>query len=261
MRAPLSWLRDFTPVDGPPEEIARALSFLGPGGRGHGSCRASAARHRRRAGPRHQASSRGRPDPARRRGRRRRRSAPDLLRGLQYEGGRPRPPGHAGDGYAQWHGDRPAQTAGRVVQRDAVLRSRAWRRARRPRPGHFLAPARVRLARPAGSRRSRFWRRCRFRPGDKPQPFGLFLDRRHRPRPGRRHAAALLRARPRLTWFPQVWSGPTSGSTQAPPALCRRFTGTVIEGVSAAVVAPLVGAGSPWPVCAPSARWSTCPIT
>ena len=29
MRAPLSWLRDFTPVDGPPEEIARALSFLG----------------------------------------------------------------------------------------------------------------------------------------------------------------------------------------------------------------------------------------
>ncbi|HTT89296.1 MAG TPA: phenylalanine--tRNA ligase subunit beta [Acidimicrobiales bacterium] len=29
MRAPLSWLRDFTPVEGPPEEIARALSFLG----------------------------------------------------------------------------------------------------------------------------------------------------------------------------------------------------------------------------------------
>ncbi len=29
MRAPLSWLRDFTPVDGAPEEIARALSFLG----------------------------------------------------------------------------------------------------------------------------------------------------------------------------------------------------------------------------------------
>ncbi len=29
MRAPLSWLRDFTPVDGRPEEIARALSFLG----------------------------------------------------------------------------------------------------------------------------------------------------------------------------------------------------------------------------------------
>ncbi len=29
MRAPLSWLRDFTPVEGSPEEIARALSFLG----------------------------------------------------------------------------------------------------------------------------------------------------------------------------------------------------------------------------------------
>ena len=29
MRAPLSWLRDFTPVEGAPEEIARALSFLG----------------------------------------------------------------------------------------------------------------------------------------------------------------------------------------------------------------------------------------
>ncbi len=29
MRAPLSWLRDFTPVEGPPEDIARALSSLG----------------------------------------------------------------------------------------------------------------------------------------------------------------------------------------------------------------------------------------
>ncbi len=29
MRAPLSWLREFTPVEGKPEEIARALSFLG----------------------------------------------------------------------------------------------------------------------------------------------------------------------------------------------------------------------------------------
>jgi len=29
MRVPLSWLREFTPVDGPPDEIGRALSFLG----------------------------------------------------------------------------------------------------------------------------------------------------------------------------------------------------------------------------------------
>ena len=29
MRAPLSWIRDFTPVEGAPEEIARTLSFLG----------------------------------------------------------------------------------------------------------------------------------------------------------------------------------------------------------------------------------------
>ena len=29
MRAPLSWLRDFTPAEGTPEEIARVLSFLG----------------------------------------------------------------------------------------------------------------------------------------------------------------------------------------------------------------------------------------
>jgi phenylalanyl-tRNA synthetase beta chain len=29
MRAPLSWIREFTPVEAPPEEIARALSFLG----------------------------------------------------------------------------------------------------------------------------------------------------------------------------------------------------------------------------------------
>ncbi|HMK96037.1 MAG TPA: phenylalanine--tRNA ligase beta subunit-related protein, partial [Acidimicrobiales bacterium] len=29
MRVPLSWLRDFTPVEGPPGEIARTLSFLG----------------------------------------------------------------------------------------------------------------------------------------------------------------------------------------------------------------------------------------
>ncbi len=29
MRAPLSWIRDFTPVAGTPEEIARTLSFLG----------------------------------------------------------------------------------------------------------------------------------------------------------------------------------------------------------------------------------------
>ncbi len=29
MRAPLSWIRDFTPVEGAPAEIARALSFLG----------------------------------------------------------------------------------------------------------------------------------------------------------------------------------------------------------------------------------------
>jgi phenylalanyl-tRNA synthetase beta chain len=29
MRAPLSWLREFTPVEGPAEDIARALSFLG----------------------------------------------------------------------------------------------------------------------------------------------------------------------------------------------------------------------------------------
>ena len=29
MRAPLSWLREFTPADGSPEEIGRALSFLG----------------------------------------------------------------------------------------------------------------------------------------------------------------------------------------------------------------------------------------
>ena len=29
MRAPLSWIRDFTPVVGTPEEIARTLSFLG----------------------------------------------------------------------------------------------------------------------------------------------------------------------------------------------------------------------------------------
>jgi len=29
MRAPLSWIRDFTPVEGSPDEIARSLSFLG----------------------------------------------------------------------------------------------------------------------------------------------------------------------------------------------------------------------------------------
>ena len=29
MRAPLSWIREFTPVSAPPEEIARTLSFLG----------------------------------------------------------------------------------------------------------------------------------------------------------------------------------------------------------------------------------------
>ena len=29
MRAPLSWLRDFTPVEGTAAEIARTLSFLG----------------------------------------------------------------------------------------------------------------------------------------------------------------------------------------------------------------------------------------
>src|ERR1700683_3508749 len=29
MRAPLSWLRDFTPVEGTPADIARTLSFLG----------------------------------------------------------------------------------------------------------------------------------------------------------------------------------------------------------------------------------------
>ena len=29
MRAPLSWIRDFTPVEATPEEIARTLSFLG----------------------------------------------------------------------------------------------------------------------------------------------------------------------------------------------------------------------------------------
>src|SRR5579875_653831 len=29
MRAPLSWLRDFAPIEGTPEDLARALSFLG----------------------------------------------------------------------------------------------------------------------------------------------------------------------------------------------------------------------------------------
>ena len=64
---------------------------------------------------------------------------PDRVRRLQHGRRRPRAAGHARHHHAQRHGDRPAQDAGRVVERDAVLVARA--RPRR-RPRRHPAPAR-----------------------------------------------------------------------------------------------------------------------
>ena len=135
-----------------------------------------------------------RQDPAGRRRRRRRRAAPDLLRRVQHGRRRPRAAGHAGHGDARRHGDRAAQAAGRVVQRDALLvaASSAWATtttASASSPAD-LAPGH------AARRRPRHRARRAVGPRGQPQPARRHVGRRRGPRPGRPRSASPLRACP-----------------------------------------------------------------
>ena len=141
MHAPLSWLREFTPVEAPVEEIARALSFLGlvvegtevvgPPLPGIVVARVLATRS-------HPSADRiqlvdvdaGNGEPLR-----------DLLRGLQHERGRSRPPGHHRDGDAQRPRNIAAETAGGVVQRDALSAPELGIGHEGQTPAIFLLPA------------------------------------------------------------------------------------------------------------------------
>ena len=88
MRAPLAWIREFTPVEAGVDDIADALEPARPRGRGHRRARTRDRRSGRRADPRGAPASRCRSHPARRRRRRRRRpvrvvcGAPNIEAGM-----------------------------------------------------------------------------------------------------------------------------------------------------------------------------------
>ena len=140
MKVLLSWLREFAPIDGDPVGARRRAERPGHGRRGVDVHRRGPRRHRRGPGARPAPAPRRRQDPAGRRRRRRRRGAADRAAARStWRVGDLVPLATVGTDDARRHGDRPAQDAGRVVQRDAVLgpRARARRRPRRhphPRP-------------------------------------------------------------------------------------------------------------------------------
>ncbi len=239
MRAPLSWLREFTPVEGPAEDIARALSFLGlvvestevveaplPG---IVAARVLATRPHPGA-DRIQLVDVDVGDGE---------ALQNLLRGFQHEARRPRPAGHAGGSYAQRSRDISAQTAGRVVQRDALLGAGIGYRARRPNPGYIPAP-----------------------PGSVPpgepvaEALGLggdvVFDLEISPNRSDCFSIAGI-ARDLAAGMRLPFSIPTPPHVVSPgveqanvrvdadaTSLCRRFTGTVIEAVRTATVAPVI---------------------
>ena len=128
MRVPLSWLRDFTPVEGTPEEIARVLSFLGLVVEGTEQVGAPLdgivvarvlATHPHPAADRIQLVDVDVGDG----------QALQICCGaFNMSRGRSRPAGDRRDHNAERARDRTAQTARRVVQRDVVLGAGAGRR-------------------------------------------------------------------------------------------------------------------------------------
>ena len=154
MKLTLSWLRDFAPHRGVAGRDRRSADRSGHGGGGAGARRCGHGRHRRGPGARPAAPSRCRSHPAGGCRRRRRRGPADLLRRLQHGRGRSRAPGAHRHDHGQRHGDRPAQDAGRVVQRHDLLcpRGRPRQRCRR-----HPDPARRARARSSPGRRARAW--------------------------------------------------------------------------------------------------------
>ena len=139
MRVLLSWLREFAPVDGDADALADELSDLGlaveeierVGAPVDGVVVAEVLAPRAHPkADRIQLVDVDAGDGE---------AAADLLRRVQHGRRRPRAPRHARHHHAQRHGDRPAQDAGRVVERHAVLAERAGP-GRRPR--RHPAPAR-----------------------------------------------------------------------------------------------------------------------
>ena len=197
VKAPLSWLRDFAPIEGHAPRTGRPAQRDRPHRRGHrtprgatspASARSRCWRSRSTPTPTGWRWSTSTPATARRRAGRVRR--PQLRRR------RHRPLGAARGRAARRLQAGAAQDPGRGVGRDA-LRPRRARPVRRPQRDHD--PAARHAARGGPPHRPRP-RRHRLRPRDHPQPARRHVDRRRGPRPGRRprravHAAGAGRSR------------------------------------------------------------------